>query len=168
MPERGRPFAESSLRTGRPGSFLVNATVDVEPGQTLRWHICADVAQGHEDIARLVGELRSSDDLFQQVDDDIDLCSRELHDIVASADGVQTTASPKVDAHHLANTLFNVMRGGTFAHGYSVESERFRSFVAERNVDAVDRHAGLARGPSRLDRRRRSPRSVPSNSVIRT
>jgi len=137
----GAPFPGSFLRTGRPGSFLVNATVDIAPGQTQRWHVVADVAQSHADIARLTHELASSDDLSRQLDDDIDRCSAELHNIVAGADGIQTTASPDVDAHHLANTLFNVMRGGTFADGYSVESDRFRSFVAERNIDVANRHA---------------------------
>ncbi len=138
---QGAPFPGSSLRTGSPGSFLVNATVDLTPGHTQRWHVVADVAQSHADIARLTHELASSDDLSRELDDDIDRCSAALHDIVAGADGMQTTASPNVDAHHLANTLFNVMRGGTFATGYSVESDRFRTFVSERNIDVADQHA---------------------------
>jgi hypothetical protein len=148
----GTPFEDSFLRTGRPGSFLVNDTLEIDPGETIRWHIVADVAQRHTDIARLAGELGSADDLSQQLDDDIELCSTELRDIVAGADGAQTTASPKVDAHHLANTLFNVMRGGTFTRGYSVESERFRSFVVDRNVDVADRHADWLAGlPESID-----------------
>ena len=137
----GTAFPESSLRTGRPGSFLVNATVELAPGQTRRWHVVADVAQSQGDIARLADELGSSEDLSRQLDDDIARCSADLQHIVAGADGVQTTASPTVDAHHLANTLFNVMRGGTFANGYTIESERFRSFVAERNADVAHRCA---------------------------
>ncbi len=137
----GDPFPESPLVTGRPGSFLVHASVDIAPGQTQRWHFVADVAQSHADISRLMNELESSDDLSQQLDDDIERCSAALLDIVAGADGVQTTASPTVDAHHLANTLFNVMRGGTFADGYTVESDRFRSFVAERNLVVAKQHA---------------------------
>ena len=148
----GQPFAGSSLRTGRPGSFLVNATVEIAPGETRRWHVVADVAQSHADIARLIHELATSEDLSRDLDDDVERCSAALHDIVASADGVQTTASPKVDAHHLANTLFNVMRGGTFADGYTVDSERFRAFVAERNSEVADQHADwLDRLPGSID-----------------
>jgi hypothetical protein len=148
----GTPFPESFLRTGRPGSFLVNATLDIAPGQTHRWHVVADVAQSHADIARLTNELESSDDLSQHVDDDIEQCSAELHRIVAGADGMQTTASPKMDAHHIANTLFNVMRGGTFADGYSVDSDRFRSFVNERNTEVANRHAEWLAGlPDSID-----------------
>ena len=149
---QGAPFTGSSLRTGRPGSFLVSATVDIAPGQCQRWHVVADVAQSHADIARLTLELATSDDLSRELDDDVDRCSAALHDIVASADGVQTTASPKVDAHHLANTLFNVMRGGTFAAGYTIESVRFRAFVAERNSDVAVQHADWLDGlPDSID-----------------
>jgi hypothetical protein len=148
----GGQFADVSTRTGRPGSFLVHATLDIRPGQIHRWHIVADVAQRHGDIARTLSVLRSSVDLSQQIDDDIEACSAELHDIVAGADGAQTTNEPKVDAHHLANTLFNVMRGGTFARGYEIESERFRSFVEDRNADVAERQAGwLAALPHSID-----------------
>ena len=165
----GTPFLESSLRTGRPGSFLVNGTVEIAPGQTHRWHIVADVAQSHADIARLTNELESSDDLSRQLDDDIDQCSADLHNIVAGADGLQMTASPKVDAHHIANTLFNVMRGGTFADGYSVDSERFRSFVAERNTEVANRHvdwlAGLPDSVDVADLRVRAAQLVDPNLI---
>ncbi len=137
----GGPFQESALLTGRPGAFLINASVSIAPGETHRWHVVADVAQSHADIARLISDLGSTDDRSQQLDDDLERCAAGLRNIIASADGVQTTASPKVDAHHLANSLFNVMRGGTFANGYSVESERFRSFVGERNTEVAVRHA---------------------------
>jgi len=148
----GGQFADVSTRTGRPGSFLVHATLDIQPGQAHRWHIVADVAQRHGDIARTLAILRSPVDLSQQIDDDIETCSAELHDIVAGADGAQTTNEPKVDAHHFANTLFNVMRGGTFAGGYAIESERFRSFVEDRNAEVAGRHAGwLAELPDSVD-----------------
>jgi len=92
----GGQFADVSTRTGRPGSFLVHATLDIQPGQAHRWHIVADVAQRHGDIARTLAVLRSPVDLSQQIDDDIETCSAELHDIVAGADGAQTTNEPKV------------------------------------------------------------------------
>ncbi len=137
----GQRFAGSSLRTGRPGSFLVNASVEIPPGESRRWHVVADVAQSHADIARLTHELAASDDLVREVDEDVDRSSAALRRIVASADGVQATASPKLDAHHLANTLFNVMRGGTFSDGYTIGSDRFRAFVAARNRVVAGQHA---------------------------
>ena len=148
----GGQFSEVLTRTGRPGSFLVHTTLDLEPGRTHRWHIVADVAQRHGDIARTDAALQSPVDLSRQVDDDIEACSAELRNIVAGADGVQTTCEPKVDAHHFANTLFNVMRGGTFAGGTAIESRRFSSFIAERNADVAERRAAwLAELPGSID-----------------
>jgi hypothetical protein len=137
----GAPFAQSTLLTGRPGSFLVAATIESAPGTTHRWHTAIDGAQSHADIVRIAHELRTSEDLSKAVDDDIDRCSAGLVDIIASADGVQSTGSATIDAHHTANTLFNVMRGGTFPNGYSIDGRAFRSFVASRNAATAQRHA---------------------------
>ncbi|MFW2332193.1 hypothetical protein [Ilumatobacter sp.] len=153
----GRPFRPSSLRTGRPGSFLVHATLDLAPGERHRWHLVADVAQDHADIERLRTQLEADRDANEQdtavrVDDDIRRSSATLHDIVAGADAFQLTASPVDDAHHLANTLFNVMRGGTFMHGDTIDAERFRTFVRERNRTVSARRAEqLADLPASFD-----------------
>ncbi len=148
----GKPFHEASLRTGRPGSFLVAVTRSIEAGQTLRWHVVADAAQSHTDIARLAAELKADTDLVHSIDDDVDRCSADLRRLVAGADGVQLTGSATVDAHHLANTLFNVMRGGTFADGYTIDAERFREFVRARHLGTAERHAQwLAELPHSLD-----------------
>lgn len=152
LARRGQPFQQSSLRTGRPGSFLLGATIEVEPGQSLTWHIVADVAQDHADIARLRAELASGHDMAAALEEDIGRSSSKLRDIVASSDGVHLTSSTKMDAHHFANTLFNVMRGGTFMDGYSVHADRFGSFLEERNRRVADRHAEwLAALPRSLD-----------------
>ncbi len=142
----GRPFQPSTLRTGRPGAYVLNARIDLEPGTARRWHLVADVAQSHSDVVRLREVLRSGNDLSQLVDDDVQRSSLELRNIVSTADGFQTTASPKNDAHHLANTLFNVMRGGTFLNGYTISADRFRSFVHERNEVVATRHADWLAG----------------------
>ncbi len=136
----GRRFSPSSLRTGRPGSFIVSAQFELRSGQTHRWHLVADVAQSHADIALLAELLASDVDHFDLVESDIARSSAELDRIVASADGVQRTASGTNDAHHLANTLFNVMRGGIFAAAYTVAADQFRAFVWERNRAVARRH----------------------------
>jgi hypothetical protein len=144
----GEQFQPSTLRTGRPGSYLVDASIRLAPGQVRRWHLVADVAQGHADIVRLRTLLGSGDDLSRRLDEDIRRSSAGLRNTVATADGIQATASAKTDAHHLANTLFNVMRGGTFLDGYTISAERFRSFVHDRNAVVALRQtewlAGLA------------------------
>lgn len=138
---RSHVFEECSHRTGRPGSFLVNVTVGLDPGQSQSWHIVADVAKTQSEVAQLDSILRSDDDIEQLLEDDITRSSARLVEIVGSADGLQCTGSEKTDVHHLANTMFNVMRGGIFANGYSVQAERFSTFVAERNGDVANQHS---------------------------
>lgn len=148
----GSIFEPTALLTGRPGSYLVATTIVSAPGSSHRWHIVADVAQSHSSIARLRQDLRICDDLAKAVDADIDRCSIGLVDLVAGADGIQSTASPTVDAHHVANTLFNVMRGGTFPHGNRIDGSAFRAFVADRNAGVAARHRSwLDELPEQID-----------------
>jgi hypothetical protein len=137
----GKPFQPANLLTGRPGAFLLHDEFEIGPHQELRWHLVADVAQSHADIAALQSNFHSDVDLAQLVDDDIADSAAGLRSIVASADGIHTTNSTKNDAHHFANTLFNVMRGGTFLSGQRVDTARFRTFVEDRHRPASSRHA---------------------------
>jgi hypothetical protein len=149
-----KPFQPSSLITGRPGAFLLHDRFDVEPGAEKRWHVIADVAQSHADVAELRAVVGSGDDLSHLVEESIARSSGQLRSIVAGSDGIHSTGSTKNDAHHFANTLFNVMRGGTFLEGLPVEADRFRSFVASRNRPAADRHAAwLEDLPASIDKR---------------
>lgn len=43
--------------------------------------------------------------------------------LVATADGVQLTPDETTTAHHFANVLFNIMRGGIFADNYQVQRD---------------------------------------------
>ena len=55
-------------------------------------------------------------------------------------------------SHHLANVLFNVMRGGVPADGYRVEAADVRAFMQERSTATAERNAALlADLPAGLD-----------------
>ncbi|HTM46835.1 MAG TPA: hypothetical protein VL137_17890, partial [Polyangiaceae bacterium] len=64
---------------------------------------------------------------------DISSGERELLRILGASDGLQVGEDRRITAHHLANVLFNDMRGGVFAEGYQVERDDFVSFLGERN-----------------------------------
>ena len=44
---------ETDVR-GRPGAYLINAELELGPGETRHWHIAADVNQDSRDVANLV------------------------------------------------------------------------------------------------------------------
>jgi hypothetical protein len=136
----GKTFQPASLLTGRPGAFLVHDRFEIGPEEERRWHVVTDVAQTHADIAELRTVLEANADPAQLIEQDIRDSAHGLRSIVASADGIHSTSSTKNDAHHFANTLFNVMRGGTFLSGQQVEAARFRAFVTHSNRSTADRH----------------------------
>jgi hypothetical protein len=59
---------------------------------------------------------------------------------MAGADAFQMTAEENVSAHHYANVLFNVLRGGTFDDQYQVSSRDFRRTVEMFNREVFARH----------------------------
>ena len=72
----------------------------------------------------------------------LDTAGESLRSIVGSADGLQTGGYAEASAHHLANVLYNVMRGGIFAQNHEVERDDFLAFLRIRNRDAAQRHVG--------------------------
>src|SRR5262249_4529151 len=75
--------------------------------------------------------------------------SRELEQIVASADGLQKSADSIKDARHFSNVLFNVMRGGIFNNGYKIDSTDLQKFVADANKEIAARHREFFRALTR-------------------
>ncbi|HEY9172169.1 MAG TPA: hypothetical protein VI136_07795 [Verrucomicrobiae bacterium] len=135
---------ETDIRAER-GAYFVNAELLLRQGETADWLIVADVDRGPSDIAELNHLLRSPSRLRRLLLADVDRGSRELRRLVASADGLQTTAQPITDARHFANVLFNVMRGGLFDRGYAVDTADLRAFVGQANRGVAARHAAFFR-----------------------
>ena len=66
--------------------------------------------------------------------------SRRLRELLAGADGFQSTADPEADAHHLSNVLYNCMRGGVFPFDHRLQSGDLADFVAGANAAVLQRH----------------------------
>lgn len=123
---------------GKPGAYLVNAAFVLSPGESRRWHIVADVNQDSAAVTRLVCLLgQDRQGIAQQIEADIDQNTDNLIRYVAAADGLQHTAQAATSAHHFANVMFNIMRGGIPANGYQVDRRDLLNFMQVR------RHAFL-------------------------
>ena len=53
------------------------------------------------------------------IEQDIEAGSLKLLQLVGSADGSQCSSDTLTNSRHFSNTLFNIMRGGTFYDEYS-------------------------------------------------
>ena len=130
---RGEPVAGEHRLTGRRGNYLVVSDLELEPGAEAKWHLVADIGQSHVQIAALRLRLREAVDLDREIEASLQNASRNLLRNVSSADGVQLTGHREAAAHHLANVVFNNMRGGIFAKDYDIPAADFAASVRTRN-----------------------------------
>ncbi len=132
---------ETDVR-GKAGAYLVQSEFTLTAGDKHTWHIVAEVNQDSAAVVALTRFLRQQpDELIAALEADIAENTAALVSYVAAADGVQTTAAETTAAHHFANVMFNVMRGGIFANGYCVAKSDLLDFVQIRNRPLLAKYA---------------------------
>jgi hypothetical protein len=137
----GHRVEHEPLKQGTRGAFLLATELSLRPGEARTWSIAVEVNQDSAAVVALRERLRGGDGLAEELEQDIDATDDRLRRLIASADGLQSCAQERVTVHHAANVLFNIMRGGLPAAGYSVQIDHWREFVAQRNAPAAARHA---------------------------
>lgn len=132
---RGEAITPATVMKGKKGSFLVTSKLTLAPGESCSWVTVAEVNQGQREVSNLVQLLTSQKDaeLCAALAQDVSQGERELTRILGVSDGLQVGEDRKITAHHLANVLFNDMRGGVFADSYQIGRDDFLSFLGERN-----------------------------------
>lgn len=123
-------------------SYFVASALRLEPLSTRRWTMVADVELSQSDVTRRAAELASGgfeDRVMAAAEDS----TRRLRRLVGAADGLQAGAKEATTAHHFANVLFNIMRGGIFQDGHAIPGPDFARVVGIRNAPAARRFAGL-------------------------
>lgn len=131
--------SETEVR-GRRCAYFVHATLELAAGDERSWHLVADVSQDSIGIVGLKNKLRDQAALRAELEQDIASNTENLAKIVASADGLQVSGDPLCTAHHFANVMFNVMRGGIFSNGYQIHAQDFVEFVSVRNRSVLVEH----------------------------
>ncbi|MBK8822678.1 MAG: hypothetical protein IPN58_08750 [Anaerolineales bacterium] len=132
---------ETEVR-GKRGAYFVHAVLDLAPAEERAWHLVADVSKDAAAIVSLSKKLRGNRaELSDAIECDIALNNLNLEKIVASADGLQVSSDGLVTAHHFANVMFNVMRGGIFFDQYKLHTENFIEFVSTHNRAVLDENA---------------------------
>lgn len=147
----GQPVRTEVDERGKCGAYLVSQSVRLEPGETLEWHIVAELAQDHTDFVQLDDWLLQGEGAAAALQEDIEAGEQRFRQIVASADGLQCGENARRANRHLSNTVFNVMRGGIPLEHYSIQADDFRTHVSGFNRGVSDKHAALLVGlPSEL------------------
>jgi hypothetical protein len=147
----GQVDAENLAR-GRRGAFLLNFEVQVDAeGQA--WHVAIDApctqTQAFELARRLAAGCGTADEIVEARERN----TAGLDELLARADGLQSSGDPMAAAHHRANVLFNIMRGGVFLDGTRLGRDDLMVFIAQRNKAlAAAMREGAAAWPAQVER----------------
>jgi hypothetical protein len=128
----GAGVQPEALGKGKRGAFFVQAAVTLPSNADHTWYLLADVEQGPSQTADLLHAIRQGVPAGT-IEQDVAAGTARLERLAGGADGFQKSADDMVTGRHLSNTLFNIMRGGVFPHGYRFPRADFLDFVAERN-----------------------------------
>ncbi len=115
------------------GAYFICSDMTLVPEVDNTWMIVANVNQTMVNISEISQMKKKGLDLSELVQEDIELGSKNLVDLNASADGLQLTADKLVNTRHFANTLFNIMRGGIFDDDYKIEKWDFVKYLEIAN-----------------------------------
>jgi hypothetical protein len=137
---------------GQRGAYLAHTTLHLAAGEERSWHLVAEVMQDHAAIARLRKTLQTEPDaLYVLIEQDAAANQANLVELIANADGLQTSQDALTTSHHFANVLFNVMRGGIFDSNYSIQAADLQDFIATHHPALLGEQAEFfSRLPERL------------------
>ena len=125
------------------GAYFINQKITISPKSHKQWLIVADVNQSQADVVELIHQIKTNTNLQQQIEQDVELGSKRLLELNASADGIQLSNDVYRDTRHFSNTLFNIMRGGIFDHNYQIEKWDFINSIANANKNVYETHKTL-------------------------
>ncbi|WP_282043724.1 hypothetical protein [Winogradskyella flava] len=125
---------ETDIKAER-GAYFINADIQLTSNTSKEWFIVANVNQDHSDIVQISTQIKEDSGLLDSLNQNIDLGTKKLIKLNASSDALQLTSDNYKDTRHFSNTLFNIMRGGIFDDGYTIEKWDFENYLSKANKD---------------------------------
>ncbi|MDR9417379.1 hypothetical protein [Gracilimonas sp.] len=128
------------------GAYFVLSDLELSSGSTQEWMMVANVNQNHAQVVALNEALKGDRELEEKVLADVERGTQKLKQLVAGADGIQHSSDQLKNARHFSNTLFNIMRGGTFDHNYRIEKKDFVAYLNNASKEVVKNNATFLEG----------------------
>ncbi len=137
---KGIEVIEEEESKGVKGAFFTNTAIKLASKEKKVWYFAAEVNQDSVKVNNLIAYLEKTSDKIGDIEKNIQEGSLALKAIVADADGIQNSADKLVVSRHFSNVLFNVMRGGIFSEGYSIDKADFLKHIRHFNKQVGDSH----------------------------
>jgi hypothetical protein len=130
---KGLPIkGETDVRAER-GAYFVLSELSLTSGGEKTWMTLADVNKGPAAVIELSERIKKNQDLWEEIEKDVQSGTQNLKALTASADGIQLTSDRRKSSRHFANVMFNIMRGGIFDDNYTIEKADFSKFFSKAN-----------------------------------
>ncbi|NNE76496.1 MAG: hypothetical protein HKN31_05425, partial [Pricia sp.] len=133
--KKGKKIEQEIDVRAEKGAYFICAELNLASENEKSWLIVADVNQSLVDINKISDKLKTENNLFNLVEDDIELGSNYLLKLNGAVDGLQLTADKLRNIRHFSNTLFNIMRGGIFDNNYQIERSDLEKYIENANVE---------------------------------
>jgi hypothetical protein len=147
----GQVDAEALTR-GRRGAFLVRFDARVD-GSGIDWHQVIDSPRSQVETFELCRRLEDGAGTPAEIALARERNTAGVDELLARADGLQKSGDAMAAAHHRANVLFNIMRGGVFVDGTTFDRDDLLAFARQRHSVLGAVLAQCASGwPSRVER----------------
>jgi hypothetical protein len=135
-----QPIVQETDVKGEKGAFFLVSSIRLNRWRAERWKIIANVNQNHAQVIALSHDIIHNKAIENDIIDDVDLGTKNLKALNATADGFQYTADKRKDTRHFANVLFNIMRGGVFDENYQIDKKDFVAYLERANKVVTERH----------------------------
>jgi len=139
----GETLKQEVHKRGTRGAYLVNVNLTLSPKAAQKWQIVANIELSQGAVVELQQQLTNPDQVATAIERSVNRGTDELARIMAGADCFQVAAEESVSAHHYANVLFNVLRGGIFDDNYNISAWDFACTVKQFNLDVHRRNQDL-------------------------
>ena len=149
---RGESLTQETCKRGLRGAYLVSLTLELGAHSSRHWQLVANVEQTQSNTVAMIRELSDPKAVADSIARSVAKGADTLARIVATGDGLQKTAEENVSAHHYANVMFNILRGGIVNNQYLIPSSNFGRHVAFFNRGVYERHRPLLESlPGEID-----------------
>ena len=138
---KGKPVQQEKYANARRGAYLLQSQFELREGNGKEWYIAADLNKDQNDTAEIVSLLNSNRNLKQLIENHVAIDTVDLYLKIANSDGLQLTNDQLITSRHVANVLFNIMRGGIFDNNYLVAKNDFNLFVKRIDNTLLEKHS---------------------------
>ncbi|MFY7845681.1 hypothetical protein [Chryseobacterium gambrini] len=130
---KGEKIIQENDIKGEKGAYFIQQELALNTNDEKEWWFIANVNQSQSNVIGWIERIKNEKNLAENIQNDIDLGTKNLKKLVASADGLQFTNDDLRDSRHFSNTLFNIMRGGIFDDNYTTEKWDFSKYLEKAN-----------------------------------